>query len=253
MAPAARTELDPAATCRNCGQALAAGSAVCKNCGAAHGDANRCPHCQAVADVERSRALGFRCLVCGGPRVALDVQGVAPSARTSDALRSAGKEQTQHLMLSAVGFALLGMGALALLVTTLAVLATSPSTLLTLAAYGASAVPLLAGAFALARAATARAQRTTALRDARVSALADVQAVTGVLSAERVSAVMRVSPEAAELLLAEASVASYLNEAPAPRMRVESPTTPLSSETERGDNETELGEPRVRARGDTET
>lgn len=221
MAPAARTELELEATCRTCGQALAPGSAVCQRCGAAHGVANRCPHCQAVADVERHAALGFRCLVCGGPRVALDIQGVEPSPATNEALRSAGQEQTQHLMFSAAGFALVGMGALALLVATVAVLATSPSALLTALVYAASAVPVVTGVLALSRAARSRQRRTGALLRARVSALADVQAVTGVLSPERVTQVLRVSPATAELVLAEASVASYLNEAPAPRVRVQ--------------------------------
>lgn len=221
MPPAARPELVPVATCRNCGQALPGGGAVCPACGTAHGEASRCPHCQVVADVEPHAALGFRCLVCGGPRVALDVQGVAPSARTDAALHSAGQEQTKHLMLSAAGFALGGMGLLALLITSLVVLSTSPSALLVATAYLASAVPFVVGMLALARAASARQLRAQALRSARVSALSDVQAVTGELPAERVSTIMRISPEQAELLLAEASVASYLNEAPAPRVRVE--------------------------------
>lgn len=221
MAPAARTELDLAATCQTCGRALAPDAAVCRGCGAAQGEANRCPHCDAVADVERHGSLGFRCLVCGGPRVALDFEGVVPSARTNDALRSAGKEQTQHLVLSAAGFALLGLGALAVLVATLAVLATSQSALLAVLALGTTAVPLLAGAFALTRAARARKLRQAALLRARASALGDVQAVTGVLSPERVSEVLRISKEAAELLSAEASVERYLNEAPPPRVRVE--------------------------------
>jgi hypothetical protein len=220
MPPAASTELEVTATCRTCGQALAPGSAICQRCGAAHGAANRCPHCDVVADVEPHAALGFRCLVCGGPRVALDLQGVAPSARTNDALRSAAKEQLQQSMLAAAGFALAGMGALSLLVATVAVLATGPSALLTVAAYVASVVPLATGVFALTKAARARKLRTEALLRARVSALGDVQAVTGLLAVERVSAVLRISPEAAELLLAEASVASYLNEAPQPRARV---------------------------------
>jgi hypothetical protein len=255
MAPAARPELDPAATCRNCGQALPAGGAVCPRCGAAHGEASRCPHCHAIADVEPHAALGFRCLVCGGPRVALDVQGVAPSARTNAALQGAGQEQTQHLMLSAAGFALGGMGLLALLITSLVVLSTSPSALLVATAYLASAVPLGAGLLALARAARARQLRATALSAARVSALADVQAVTGVLPAERVSAIMRISPERAELLLAEASLASYLNEAPAPRVRVDATdgaSAPGAAEHV-GSAVTELGEPRAKTlRGDTE-
>jgi hypothetical protein len=194
---------------------------VCKSCGAAHGSANQCPHCQAVADVERHPSLGFRCLVCGGPRVALDVQGVSPSERTNAALQAAGHEQTKHLMFSATGAALVGMGLLALLVTSLVVLSVDPSAVLAVTAYLASAVPVAVGAFALSRASSARKLRILALRTARISALGDVQAVTGVLTAPRVSELMRISVEQAELLLAEASVASYLNEAPAPRIRVD--------------------------------
>lgn len=251
MAPVARTELDLAATCRNCGQALAAGRAICQNCGAAHGAANRCPHCDAVADVERHAALGFRCLVCGGPRIALDIQGVEPSVRTNEALRSAGREQTQHVMFSAAGFALVGMGTLAVLVATLAVLATSPGALLAVAAYAASAVPLVTGAFALSRAAKARKNRGDAILRARVSALGDVQAVTGVLPAPRVTEVLRLSTEAAELVLAEASIASYLNEGPAPRVRVEEPDRAPEAE-EAPPNEATAHSP-VAQRGKTES
>lgn len=220
MAPVARTETAAGATCRNCGQALAAARAVCTSCGTAHGAANQCPHCRVVADVEPHSSLGFRCLVCGGPRVALDVQGVSPSERTNTALVQAGTEQTKHLMFGAAGLALVGMGLLALFVTSLVVLSVAPSALLGATAYGASLVPVAVGAFALSRAASARKLRTAALRRAQVSALADVQAITGVLTAARASEVLRVSSERAELLLAEASVASYLNEAPAPRVRV---------------------------------
>lgn len=256
MPPAARPELVPVATCRNCGQALPGGGAVCPACGTAHGEASRCPHCQVVADVEPHAALGFRCLVCGGPRVALDVQGVAPSARTDAALQTAGQEQTKHRMLSAAGFALGGMGLLALLITSLVVLSTSPSALLVATAYLASAVPFIVGMLALARAASARELRAQALRSARVSALSDVQAVTGELPAERVSTIMRISPEQAELLLAEASVASYLNEAPAPRVRVGlAGDADGSHETELAESAAEPLEERANARrrhGDTE-
>lgn len=232
MAPAARTENDPVATCRNCGRALAGDRAVCERCGAAHGFANQCPHCHAIADVERHSSLGFRCLVCGGPRVALDVQGVRPSERTNAALQQAGTEQTKHLMFSAAGFSLVGMGLLALLVTSLVVVSVAPSALLAATAYLASVVPVAVGAFALSRAAGARKQRSGALRSAQVSALADVQTVTGVLTTARVSEVLRISGEQAELLLAEASVASYLNEAPAPRVRVHAAEPALDAATE---------------------
>jgi len=252
MAPAARTELDSGATCRTCGRALPPGSAVCPGCGAAHGEANQCPHCHAVADVAPHPTLGFRCLVCGGPRVALDVQNVSPSARTRAALESAGREQTKHLMFQAGGLVLSGMGLLALLIATVVVLSTGPNALLTIAAFGAGCVPLIAGLFALARAAGARKLRGQAVHAAQVSALGDVQAVLGLLDAARVSQVMRIPPEQAELLLAEASVATYLNEGPAPRVRVDGST----SGTVLGDSaeleETAATEHGRTTRGDTE-
>ena len=146
MAPAALTELAPeAATCRACGRALSPGNAVCTSCGAAHGETNRCPHCNAVADVEAHAALGFRCLVCGGPRVSLDIAGVAPSASTLTALRGAAKRHTEHVVYSGAGFVLSGMGALALLIATLVVLAASPGLVPTLAAYLGALVPTAAG------------------------------------------------------------------------------------------------------------
>lgn len=258
MPPVARTELEPQThgRCRNCGQTLPPGQSVCPACGAAHGEANRCPHCDAIADVEPHRALGFRCLVCGGPRVALDVAGVTPSARTTSSLVSAGSEQTKHVMFSAAGLLLTGMGGLSLLIATVVVLAASPGLLPALAAYAAASVPLIAGLFALSRAATARALRNEALRTAQISALGDVQAVTGQLEAQRVVELMRLTPERAELLLAEASVAALLNEAPppAPRVRVAPPApTVLSDPTSLEPRPTELGDPPIDpTRGDTE-
>jgi hypothetical protein len=226
--------------------------AVCEACGAAHGDTNRCPHCRAIADVEPHAALGFRCLVCGGPRVALDVAGVTPGPSTLAALHEAGKRQTEHVMYSAAGLVLTGMGALALLIATLVVLAASPGLVPTVAAYFGALVPTVAGLAALRRAATARKIRGQSLRAAEVRALADVQAVTGVLDAQRVSEIMRLSPERAELLLAEASVATLLDQGPAPRARIAA-ATELGDDEGAGSSTDEPAEARPRAaRDDTE-
>lgn len=224
MPPVARTELEPPGPlpCRNCGQALPAGSSVCSACGAAQGEANRCPHCHATADVEPHPTLGFRCLVCGGPRVALGVPNVALSQRTNGVLTGAGREQTKHLMFSAAGFMLAGMGALALLVATVVVLSAATGPLSTLALFAAASVPLAAGAAALVGARAARRRRGEALRAAELSALVDMLAVTGPLDAAKVAELMRITPERAELLLASASVESLLAAAPA-RLRVEAP------------------------------
>lgn len=172
----------------------------------------RCPHCNAICDVEPHRALGFRCLVCGGPRIAFDVADVTPSEATQALLKTAGLEQTKHLMFSAAGFLLAGMGALALAIAAAVVAAAAPGLAATFAAYLAAGTPLAAGLLALGRAAKARRLRAEALRAAQVSALGDVQAVKGGLSAEHAGQLLRVGSEPAELLLAEASVSELLEE-----------------------------------------
>jgi len=251
MPSVARTELAAGEPCRNCGQALPAGKSVCAACGAAHGEANRCPHCSAIADVEPHPALGFRCLVCGGPRVALGLPNATLSARTNAALTGAGREQTKHVMFSAAGFLLAGMGALAMLVATVVVLATATGPLSTAAIYLAASVPLGAGIFALVGARSARARRSEALRAAEVSALSDLQAVAGPLDAVKVAELMRVGPERAELLVAAASVENLLGAAPAPRLRVDAAgNTQLGDAAELADAAAEATRPP--ARGDTE-
>lgn len=180
--------------------------------------------------------------------MALNVPGVTPSAATLSALRGAGKHQTQHVMYSAAGAVLTLMGALALVIATLVVVAASPGVAPTLAAYLGAAVPAVAGVFSLARAAGARKQRSAELYTAQVAALSDVQAVTGVLDARRIAEIMRLSPERAELLSAEASVASLLEPGAAPRLRVPSAVTQLSDDAE-GELDESLKAP---LRGDTE-
>lgn len=251
MPPAPRTELEPSATCRACGRPLAPGSAVCAACGAAHGESKRCPHCSAVADVEPHPALGFRCLVCGGPRVALDVTGVLPGAVTNAALERAGKHQTEHLVYSAAGWVLTAMGALSLVIAALVVLSASPGWVPTLAVFLGALVPVAAGVAALARASGARKRRAEALRAAEVSALGDVQAVTGLLDSKRAGEILRVSPERAELLLAEASVAALLEPGPAPRLRVPGAAPTELGDLEQGAHERERAPGRA-TRGDTE-
>lgn len=260
MPPVGQTQLEPknGSPCRNCGQALPAGKSVCSACGAAQGEANRCPHCNATADVQPHATLGFACLVCGGPRVVLGLPNVTLSARTSAALTTAGTEQTKHIMFSGAGFLLAGMGALALLIATVVVLSAAPGPLSTLAIYLAACVPLSAGLLALVGARGARGRRAEALRAAEQSAITDLQAVAGPLNAAQAAELMRISPDRAEMLLAAASVESFLDVGPAPRLRVAAPGAAAANtaNTQLGD-ETELAATAAEAaartaRGDTE-
>jgi hypothetical protein len=159
-------------------------------------------------------------------------------------------------MFSAAGLLLAGMGMLALVLATAVVSTASPGLVATLATFFGATVPLAAGLLALTRAAAARRLRGGALRAAQVSALCDVQAAGGALDAQGASRLLRVSPERAELLLAEASVSALLEEAPPPRLRVDAvaPGARSSAATHPENTMTELGEPpATTARGDTET
>jgi hypothetical protein len=216
---------------------------VCTACGAAHGEGNRCPHCHTVADVEPSAALGFRCLVCGGPRIALDTQQGAPGAAVAGPLASAGREQTKHLMYAAAGSLLSGMGALGVLIAAVVVLASAPGLLPSILAFVGASVPLGAGLFSLQRGARARKRRDEALHAARLAALEGAQQQLGPLDATRAASLLRISAEQAELLLAEASVAALLSPQFEQRLRVdgsrENEHTELGEDVEAPSNTTE--------------
>jgi hypothetical protein len=210
----------------------------------------QCPHCHVVADVQPHAALGFSCLVCGGPRLALDLPDATLSPQTEQLLTRAGTEQTKHIMYTAAGSLLVAMGALAIALVSGVVVIAEPGALPSLAAYAGASVPLLSGLAALIGAAKARTVRRQALRQAQVHSLAELQAQHGQLDATRAAQILRVSPERAELLLAEASVATLLEEAPAPRLRVAAaPATVLSTPDDLAEA---TAPPATAQRGDTE-
>ncbi len=183
--------------------------------------ASSCPHCNVVADVEPHAAFGFSCRVCGGPRVVVDATEVELGKAARAALKAAAGEHRKHLLFSAAGLGLLGLGAIGLVIASVVVLAAAPGLLATLSAFLAAGVPIAAGLWAMWRAATARQLRGEAMHGARVEALGDAQAVLGALDGPRIAELMRLDPEQAELLSAEASVERLLAQAAPPRLRVE--------------------------------
>lgn len=79
-------------TCSACG-ANAVSDGVCARCGFASGDANRCPHCSAVARVEPKGAgasLRWVCGVCGGPRMPNGLGGEKAATPLREAKASQG-------------------------------------------------------------------------------------------------------------------------------------------------------------------
>lgn len=55
------------ATCPTCSTVVPEGAAKCVGCGQVFGEANRCPHCNAIAGV-RPAGGGLACMACGKPR-----------------------------------------------------------------------------------------------------------------------------------------------------------------------------------------
>lgn len=55
-------------SCPTCGTELEPGAARCTQCGKVLGEANRCPHCAAVAGLEEVLPDRYRCMACGKNR-----------------------------------------------------------------------------------------------------------------------------------------------------------------------------------------
>ncbi len=80
-------------TCSACG-ASAVTDGVCARCGNVSGDANRCPHCNAIARVEprgSGESLRWVCGVCAGPRMPGGLGGEPSIAPLREAKASLGR------------------------------------------------------------------------------------------------------------------------------------------------------------------
>src|SRR5688572_25702141 len=73
---------DTPAKCPTCGTGLAPDAVRCPQCGRVFGEANRCPHCNAIAAVRRTGA-GYACVACGKPREVLPSTTVLDEGRLS--------------------------------------------------------------------------------------------------------------------------------------------------------------------------
>jgi LSD1 subclass zinc finger protein len=191
---------------------------------------HRCPHCNALAELEPNRQLGFSCLVCGGPRLPLNLPEGAPavelSSSTQNSLKIAAKHHTRQLMFRLAGWFLLGLFGLTALIATLVVLLASPGVVLSVLSAVLAAAPGVTAFMAFAQAAGLRRLRAAALHEAELGGLADVQAALGPLDAARAAEIFGITGEHAELLLAEASVGAMLGALPEPRVRVAAELTP---------------------------
>lgn len=217
------TQLLPAsvAHCRACNAALPQGATTCANCGAVYGEENRCPHCRVIAGVDVDAGVG-RCRVCGGPRIALRDPKLPRTNREFPLLRQAQQSALAITVSRFAGYAALGGAAFTALFAVLVALlvhgAAAP------VAFGVLAGLLAIVGVALSRRARAGSANQSKLIDqAQVLVAGDLVAARPELAAPEVADLLGMTPEQAELLLAEVNVNGLLGTAmtDASRQRLE--------------------------------
>ncbi len=178
---------------------------VCGRCGNTSGEANRCPHCGAIARVEPKGAgvaLTWVCGVCGGPRMP---NGVGSGEAITTPLREARASQQRALRARAQFWAFTVM---ALFFTMVALAAWPVAAFVShLILLGMAATPTLFAVRARARAGRAVEAEREAIDRAWLAAAEDVtsRAKKGVTVAE-LAKELKVDPVKAEKLLTELAV-----------------------------------------------
>jgi hypothetical protein len=189
-------------TCPACGAnafVAAPGGGACSRCGYASGEANRCPHCGAVARIEGS-GLASVCAVCGGPRIVANLGGEA----AANALRTQ-KKALANARAASVSTVVQGFVAT---VATLIGLALLPASLAgKLVVFAIAVVPLILALRSRGRAVAARANAAAAGEKAWLAAAEDVAAheKQGV-TVPSLAAALGISDEHAEKLLTALAV-----------------------------------------------
>lgn len=246
--PALSGEPGPGGTCRVCASKLD-DSQRCSRCGAAYGEANRCPHCKSIADVEPHDTLRFRCRVCGGPRVPLDAPDVVRTGRERAPLALAQKARMKSAAWKVGGISSAGFGLISLLVALLVLGLASPGFVATLLTLAIVSVPFAVAVLAWRRAKREERAAQNAIDDAWALVASDwMRGAASELTAEDLAQAMRISSEQAEVLLARLSVQDFVKarvteegdlaystrDIPAPRARVEgeAPSTELALDEE---------------------
>jgi hypothetical protein len=98
------------ATCPTCSTVVPEGAAKCVGCGQVFGEANRCPHCNAIAAV-RPASGGHACMACGKPRNAGPGVTVFRSKGAGARAKSTGKRTLGIFALAAGVFGAIAVAA----------------------------------------------------------------------------------------------------------------------------------------------
>jgi len=189
--------------CHVCSTPLPKSSLICARCGAAHGEANRCPHCNTIAGTEPHPSLKHGCRVCGGPRVPASGEGVERSGKEVPDLLEAGKSARRAMGFRLLGGLVGGFGALSLVVTLLVLLVANAGFLASVFSFATISIPLLLAAWAWRKGGQHAKTRDRALDAAWSLVVADVLASRGEeLTAKELGEVIQTSENEAEQLLA---------------------------------------------------
>jgi hypothetical protein len=170
--------------------------------------------------------LGFRCRVCGGPRVPVDDPAALRSGREIRLLEQVRRDDVRASLFRAGGAVLFASFGLSLLVTLFVLAVASPGLFGTLGALAACSVPLFLATYAWRRGKKARAAASEALDKAWLLVASDVVRAKGKeLEAAELAKTMRIDEARAEHLLAELSVNDFVHarvasDAAADRVRI---------------------------------
>lgn len=195
-------------TCRACSKPIRPGAVKCEACGSPQSDAVKCPLCGSVANASPESEFGYRCDVCGGPRVPVADTRVVLSGRTSDHLLRAdlarherAKARAAAMGTGVVGAGLVLFGAAATLF--FGPLLGIPLVLLGMLAFGGTA-------FGLSRSASHGKGIQPAIDAAWESAAADVVASLGSATAPRLAEALGIPETRAEELLAQLEISNLV-------------------------------------------
>jgi hypothetical protein len=175
------------------------------------GEHQRCPHCHAIADVERSAEARFVCSICGGVRIPIDDPKVTRSSEQLELLRRATAARSSRTVWLLIALVVAAFGVFSALVLWLAVTFAHPPEVATAAAIAAVLVPFGFALFSFRRSRASAAALHPALDKAWEAAALDLARSRGELDAGELAKRMRISETEAERLLARLAAESLLS------------------------------------------
>jgi hypothetical protein len=199
------------ARCPACAKILPADAPRCPHCGGALGEHQRCVHCRAVVDVQRSPDARFVCNLCGGVRIPIDDPAVERSAAQIDLLKKATVARSARTIWGIVAAVVAAFGVASVLVLWLVVSVAGPPLAGAVVAGIAALVPFVFATLAWRKSRGHAARVASLVEGAWMAAVADIaRRRGGDLDAPALAKLSRLSEEEADQLLGRMSAKSLL-------------------------------------------